>query len=73
MFQYLSIGSNTKFGWGSRARTYDILINSQTQLPTVLYPNNGAEYETRTRDPLLGRQMLYPTELIPQNTYSTGL
>lgn len=27
------------FGSGGRARTGDILINSQTQLPTVLLPN----------------------------------
>jgi hypothetical protein len=49
-----------KTGCLAWARTTDILINSQAQLPTVLLGNKtGAGDEVRTRDILLGKQALY--------------
>lgn len=38
------------FGWRGRARTYDILINSQTQLPTVLHATKLGVLCPRTKD-----------------------
>ena len=47
------------YGSSSRTRTYDKSVNSRLLYQLSYWGINGAENETRTRDPHLGKVMLY--------------
>jgi len=50
-------------GSGSRDRTYDIFVNSEAQLPAVLFRNKfGAVDGNRTRLNLIDNQVPYPED-----------